>query len=91
MGIGLVVVLIVLVPVCIFLAAFKKKNPTEIDRVKIIKKHPREIGTLGHMTVEINGEIKEVQATQLVYKNVSEGEVVTMWHNGDLCVRFSKD
>lgn len=66
-------------------------NPMQVNKAKIIKKIPGGIGQHWKIQVEINGEIKELRTKYYVYINVSEGDVVTLWHNHDYCARFSKN
>ena len=83
--------IILMVPIMIAVIFIMANNPMKIEKAKILKKTPAEIGKYWYLHVEINGEEKTLRTKYYVFINVSEGEEVTLWYRGDYCFRYSKD
>ena len=82
--------LIVFIPVLGLVIWNMVNNPMKVEKVKVIKKTPGGFGKFWYITIETNGEVKELRAKYYVFMNVNEGEEVTLWYRGDYCFRFSK-
>ena len=80
----------IFIPILVGAILYFAKNPTQIERARIIRKTPGGVGKPWYIIAEINGEEKVFRSKYYVFMNVSEGEEVTLWYRKDYCFRFSK-
>ncbi|MBR2588459.1 MAG: hypothetical protein IKD77_04545 [Bacilli bacterium] len=66
-------------------------NSLKVDKATVIQKKPGGVGKFWTIVFDIKGEKIELYTKMYRYNSVAEGDVVTIWHNGNYCARISKD
>lgn len=80
----------IFIPILVGTILYLVKNPTQIEKARIIRKTPGGVGKPWYIIAEISGEEKVLRSKYYVFMNVNEGEEVTLWYRKDYCFRFSK-